>query len=83
MVEESVGLDGCLVDFRLVLRLLLEPVLLGRSMFFKPSTCYNLIDQAKVIAIHKKNSKVEPGNYRQVFILCIISTIFERVECDN
>ena len=37
----------------------------------------------KIIPIHKKNSKVEPGNYRPVSILSIISKIFERVVCEQ
>ena len=32
---------------------------------------------------HKKNSKVEPGNYRPVSILSIISKILERVVCEQ
>ena len=36
------------------------------------------LKKAKVIPIHKKNSKVEPGNYRPVSILSIISKIFEK-----
>ena len=34
-------------------------------------------ERTKVIPIHKKNYKVEPGNYRPVSILSIISNIFE------
>ena len=37
------------------------------------------LKKTKVIPIHKKNSKVEPGNYRSVSILSIISKMFERV----
>ena len=37
------------------------------------------LKKAKVILIHKKNSKVEPGNYRPVSILSIIS----RVVCEQ
>ena len=33
--------------------------------------------------IHKKNSKVELGNYRPVSILSIISKIFEREVCEQ
>ena len=33
--------------------------------------------------IHKNNSKVEPGNYRPISILSIISKIFERVVCEQ
>ena len=33
----------------------------------------------KVIPIHKKNSKVEPGNYRPVSILSIISIFLKSV----
>ena len=39
------------------------------------------LKNAKVIPIHKNNSKVEPGNYWP--ILSIISTIFERMVCDQ
>ena len=41
------------------------------------------LKKAKVIPIHKKNSKVEHGNYRPVSILSIISKIFERVVCEQ
>ena len=41
------------------------------------------LKKSKVIPIHKKNSKVEPGNYRPVSILSIISKIFERVVCEQ
>ena len=41
------------------------------------------LKKTKVIPIHKKNYKVEPGNYRPVSILSIISKIFERVVCEQ
>ena len=33
---------------------------------------------ARVIPLYKKNSKLEPDNYRPVFILSILSKILER-----
>ena len=41
------------------------------------------LKNAIVIPIHKKNYKVEPGNYRPVSILSIISKIFEIVVCEQ
>ena len=41
------------------------------------------LKKAKVIPIHKKNSKVDPGTYRPVSILSFISKIFERVVCEQ
>ena len=35
--------------------------------------------QARVIPLHKKGSKLEPGNYRPVSILCSISKVIERI----
>ena len=37
------------------------------------------LKQARVVPLYKKASKTEPGNYRPVSILCIISKIIERV----
>ena len=34
---------------------------------------------AKVIPLHKKESKVHPENYRPVALLCVISKILEKV----
>ena len=33
---------------------------------------------AKVIPLHKEGSKLDPGNYRPVSILCVLSKILER-----
>ena len=33
---------------------------------------------AKVVPLHKKGSKLDPGNYRPVSILCVLSKIMER-----
>ena len=37
------------------------------------------LKSARVSPIYKKNSKTDPGNYRPVSVLCIISKILERV----
>ena len=38
---------------------------------------------AKVTPLFKKNSRVEPGNYRPVSVLCIISKLLEKVVYDQ
>ena len=38
---------------------------------------------AKIVPIYKKKLKTDPGNYRPVSILSIISKIFEKVVCDQ
>ena len=38
---------------------------------------------ARVVPIHKKNSKTEAGNYRPVSILSVVSEIFERIMYDQ
>lgn len=34
---------------------------------------------ARVVPLHKKNSKTDVGNYRPVSVLCILSKVFERI----
>ena len=38
---------------------------------------------ARVVPIHKKNSKTEAGNYRPMSILSVVSKIFERIMYDQ
>ena len=38
---------------------------------------------AKIVPIYKKKLKIDPGNYRPVSILSIISKIFEKVVCEQ
>ncbi|MGL1888436.1 MAG: reverse transcriptase family protein [Reichenbachiella sp.] len=38
---------------------------------------------AKVVPIYKKKEKTEPGNYRPVSILSIVSKLFEKIVCEQ
>ena len=41
------------------------------------------LKRAKIVPIYKKKLKTDPGNYRPVSILSIISKIFKKVVCEQ
>ena len=41
------------------------------------------LKNARVVPLHKKNSKTDVGNYRPVSVLNVISKVFERVVHDQ
>ena len=42
-----------------------------------------LLKRAKIVPIYKKKAKTEPGNYRPVSVLSVISKVLERVICEQ
>ena len=41
------------------------------------------LKRAKIVPIYKKKAKTEPGNYRSVSVLSIMSNVMERVICEQ
>ena len=41
------------------------------------------LKRAKIVPIYKKKAKTEPGNYRLVSVLSIMSKVMERVICEQ
>ena len=41
------------------------------------------LKRAKIVPIYKKKAKTEPGNYRPVSVLSIMSKVMERVICEQ
>ena len=39
--------------------------------------------RAKIVPIYKKKAKTEPGNYRPVSVLSVISKVLERIICEQ
>jgi len=49
------------------------------NLSFYHGSLPNDLKSARVVPLYKKNSKTEPGNYRPVSILCVLSKIIERL----
>ena len=59
-----------------------KPVSFIVNLSIETSTVPNELKSARVTALHKKNSKLDVGNYRPISILCSISKILEKsVHC--
>ena len=43
----------------------------------------NDLKRAKIVPIYMKKAKTEPGNYRPVSVLSVISKVLERVICEQ
>ena len=41
------------------------------------------LKRAKIVSIDKKKAKTEPGNYRPVLVLSVISKVLEKVVCEE
>ena len=77
--KKAVGLDGVSSKLsRDAAEALNEPVCHIIDMSILTETVPNGFKQAKVIPLSKKGSRLDPGNYRPVSILSVLSKILER-----
>ena len=77
--NKAVGLDGVSSKFlRDGAEVLVEPVCHIINLSILTETVPRGFKQAKVIPLFKKGSRLDPGNYRPVSILSVLSKILER-----
>ena len=60
-----------------------DPLTLLFQTCVEENTWPSLWKQARVVPIHKKNSKSDPGNYRPISLLSNVSKILEKVIADE
>ena len=78
-IDKSTGLDGISPRFlKDGADFLTEPVSHIINLSILSETVPAGFKKARVLPLYKKGSRLDPGNYRPVSILCVLSKILER-----
>lgn len=78
--NSSVGLDGISTKvIKCVKDLIIAPLTVTFNKLLQDGSFPNSLKIAKVIPIHKSGTKTEPGNYRPISVLPILSKILEKI----
>ncbi|KAL0810530.1 hypothetical protein ABMA28_010651 [Loxostege sticticalis] len=76
----STGLDGISPKaIKCIKNIIVEKLAISINKCFKLGIFPDSLKVAKVSPIHKSGSKTDPGNYRPISVLPVISKIFERL----
>ena len=77
--KKAVGLDDVSSLFlRDASDSIISPITHIINLSIITETVPDAFEEAKVVPLYKKGSKLDPGNYRPVSILCVLSKVLER-----
>ena len=81
---KATGLDGLPAKFVIdSAESIVKPLTYIVNLSIESGVFPDDLKRAKIVPIHKKKAKTEPGNYRPVSVLSIMSKVMERVICEQ
>ena len=81
---KATGLDGLTAKFIIdSAESIVKPLAYIFNLSIRSSVFPDDLKRAKIVPIYKKKAKTEPGNYRPVSVLSVISKVLERVICEQ
>ena len=81
---KATGLDGLPAKFIIdSVESIVEPLAYIVNLSIRSGVFPDDLKRAKIVPIYKKKAKTEPGSYRPVSVLSVISKVLERVICEQ